>query len=162
MRPDEPRWAQVLTFRDRLRADQELARQYAELKTALAREHPDDRERYTEAKREFIEAVLARCDGIERGVAIQNCRPRPASLVNAEPDGGQVVDELPRTLNYASARRLLAKHGWTHERGGKHQIKMTKPGHRPITLPINKRQDYPVGLSQAILRQSGLKNGRRG
>ncbi len=58
MRPDEPRWAQQLAFRDRLRADQELARQYAELKTTLARQHPDDRERYTEAKREFIEAVL--------------------------------------------------------------------------------------------------------
>ncbi|MGA9312645.1 MAG: GrpB family protein [Pseudonocardiaceae bacterium] len=58
MRPDEPRWTQQLTFRDRLRADQGLARQYAELKTALARQHPDDRERYTDAKREFIEAVL--------------------------------------------------------------------------------------------------------
>jgi predicted RNA binding protein YcfA (HicA-like mRNA interferase family) len=56
---------------------------------------------------------------------------------------------------------LLEQYGWTRERGGKHQIKMTKPGHRPITLPINKRQDYPVGLSQAILRQAGLKNGRR-
>ncbi|MGH3800389.1 MAG: GrpB family protein [Pseudonocardiaceae bacterium] len=60
MRPDEPRWAQVLAFRDRLRADQKLARRYAELKAALAQEHPDDRERYTEAKREFIEAVLER------------------------------------------------------------------------------------------------------
>lgn len=58
MRPDEPRWAQQLAFRDRLRADRELARQYAELKTALARQHPDDREQYTEAKREFIEAAL--------------------------------------------------------------------------------------------------------
>lgn len=58
MRPDEPRWVQVLAFRDRLRADQELARQYAELKIALARAHPDDRERYTMAKRGFIEAAL--------------------------------------------------------------------------------------------------------
>lgn len=58
MRAHEPRWSQVLAFRDRLRADQELAQRYAELKTALAREHPDDRERYTEAKREFIEAAL--------------------------------------------------------------------------------------------------------
>lgn len=73
----------------------------------------------------------------------------------------RVVDELPRTLNCATAQRMLEQHGWTCERGGKHQIKMTKPGHRPITLPINKRQDYPVGLSQAILRQAGLKNGRR-
>ncbi len=59
MRPEEPRWAQQLTFRDRLRVDHELARQYAELKIALARLHPHDREQYTEAKREFIETVLA-------------------------------------------------------------------------------------------------------
>lgn len=58
MRPHDPCWAQVLAFRDRLRADHELAQRYAELKTALAREHSDDRERYTEAKREFIEAAL--------------------------------------------------------------------------------------------------------
>lgn len=63
MRPDEPRWAQVLAFRDRLRADQELARQYTELKIALVLQHPDDRERYTEAKCEFIEAALERLDG---------------------------------------------------------------------------------------------------
>ena len=52
--------------------------------------------------------VDQRCDGIERGVAIQNCRTRPSSLVHAEPDGGQVVDELPRTLNYASADACLS------------------------------------------------------
>jgi GrpB-like predicted nucleotidyltransferase (UPF0157 family) len=48
----------VQAFRDRLRTDRQLARRYAQLKTALAREHADDRERYTEAKREFIEAAL--------------------------------------------------------------------------------------------------------
>lgn len=58
MRPHDPHWAQVLAFRDRLRTDRQLARRYAQLKTALAREHADDRERYTEAKREFIEAAL--------------------------------------------------------------------------------------------------------
>ncbi len=61
IRPDGRHWAQVLAFRDLLRADQQLARQYATLKTALAREHADDRERYTEAKREFIEATLGSC-----------------------------------------------------------------------------------------------------
>jgi hypothetical protein len=28
------------------------------------------------------------------------------------------------------------------ERGGRHQVKMTKPGWRPITLPENKRRAY--------------------
>jgi predicted RNA binding protein YcfA (HicA-like mRNA interferase family) len=42
-------------------------------------------------------------------------------------------------------------------RGGKHQVKMTKPGCRPITLPQHKGRDYPTGLAQAILRQAGLR-----
>ena len=37
-----------------------------------------------------------------------------------------------------------------------HQVKMTKEGHRPITLPENKRQDYAVGLTSAILDQAGI------
>ncbi len=42
-------------------------------------------------------------------------------------------------------------------RGGKHVVKMTKPGARPITLPHHKNRDYPPGLATAILRQAGLK-----
>jgi predicted RNA binding protein YcfA (HicA-like mRNA interferase family) len=34
---------------------------------------------------------------------------------------------------------------------------MTKPGDRPITLPHHKNRDYPPGLTNAILRQVGLK-----
>lgn len=41
--------------------------------------------------------------------------------------------------------------------GGKHQVKMEKKGHRPVTLPANKRRDYPPGLTDAILKQAGLK-----
>ena len=52
--------------------------------------------------------------------------------------------------------KLLAQHGWTKERGGKHQVKMTKPGHRPITLPMHKGGQYPKGLNAAIRRQAGL------
>jgi hypothetical protein len=37
---------------------------------------------------------------------------------------------------------------------------MTKPGHRPITLPQDKGSaGYPIGLSMAIMRQAGLKGG---
>ncbi|MGH2879448.1 MAG: GrpB family protein [Solirubrobacteraceae bacterium] len=45
-----------LRFRDRLRADPSLAREYATLKRALARRYASDREAYTDAKRDFIEA----------------------------------------------------------------------------------------------------------
>lgn len=43
-----------LRFRDRLRADPDLARAYVELKRTLAERHREDREAYTEAKGSFI------------------------------------------------------------------------------------------------------------
>lgn len=49
--------AQV-AFRDRLRADPTVAREYVALKRELAARHRDDRNAYTEAKTEFIEATL--------------------------------------------------------------------------------------------------------
>ncbi|MCB0831392.1 MAG: type II toxin-antitoxin system HicA family toxin [Solirubrobacterales bacterium] len=61
------------------------------------------------------------------------------------------------TLNQKQAIRLLESNGWTRTTGGKHQVKMTKPGRRPITLPDNHRRDYPTGLTMAILKQAGLR-----
>lgn len=61
------------------------------------------------------------------------------------------------TLDQKKAIRLLKEDGWRESRGGKHQVKMVKPGHRPITLPQHKGGDYPAGLAQAILRQAGLR-----
>jgi len=49
-----------LRFRDRLRADPVLAREYAALKRALAGRFAHDREAYTEAKRQFIYANSGR------------------------------------------------------------------------------------------------------
>jgi GrpB-like predicted nucleotidyltransferase (UPF0157 family)/gluconate kinase len=51
--------ADHLQFRDYLRQHPEVAREYAELKRTLADQHSGDRERYTEAKAEFISRVLA-------------------------------------------------------------------------------------------------------
>lgn len=57
---DEPEeLEQRLRFRDRLRSDAALAREYVTLKRALAARHRDDRESYTEAKAEFIRASLS-------------------------------------------------------------------------------------------------------
>lgn len=62
--------------------------------------------------------------------------------------------------NQQSMKRLLEADGWTETQGGKHVVKMIKPGHRPITLPHDKGgSGYPVSLSQAIMRQAGLKGG---
>jgi predicted RNA binding protein YcfA (HicA-like mRNA interferase family) len=61
------------------------------------------------------------------------------------------------TLSQKKAIKLLKANGWTQSRGGKHQVKMTKPGCRPITLPQHKGRAYPAGLAHSILRQAGLK-----
>jgi predicted RNA binding protein YcfA (HicA-like mRNA interferase family) len=67
-----------------------------------------------------------------------------------------------QTHNQRSMKRLLEANGWTETRGGKHVIKMEKPGQRPITLPKHRGQDYSPGLRDAILRQAGLKGGGSG
>jgi GrpB-like predicted nucleotidyltransferase (UPF0157 family) len=54
-----PRYRAELAFRDSLRAHLDLATEYSELKQRLAAEYRDDREAYTEAKRDFIARVLA-------------------------------------------------------------------------------------------------------
>ena len=64
-------------------------------------------------------------------------------------------EALPKVLSQRTARQLLERNGWTMERGGKH-LKMVKEGHRPVTLPDHKRQDYPRGLTRAILKEAGL------
>ena len=51
-------WHERLAFRDALRSEPALAQGYAELKTALACRHRDDREAYTEAKSAFIRAAI--------------------------------------------------------------------------------------------------------
>jgi GrpB-like predicted nucleotidyltransferase (UPF0157 family) len=55
---DSSRFQDELAFRDRLRADPKLAREYAELKRSLAARFPRDREFYTKAKGEFIRASV--------------------------------------------------------------------------------------------------------
>jgi GrpB-like predicted nucleotidyltransferase (UPF0157 family) len=55
---DSQRYRDELDFRDRLRADPDLAERYLSLKRELATAHPDDREAYTYAKAPFIAAAL--------------------------------------------------------------------------------------------------------
>jgi predicted RNA binding protein YcfA (HicA-like mRNA interferase family) len=61
-----------------------------------------------------------------------------------------------RRLNQKSAAKLLRKHGWVQAAGGKHGVKMTHPGRRPITLPKRRGQDYTLALTRAILRQARI------
>ena len=51
-------WHERLRFRDALRCSAALSARYAALKSSLAALHPNDREAYTEAKAEFVRAVI--------------------------------------------------------------------------------------------------------
>lgn len=53
-------WGECLRFRDRLRADSELALAYEQLKIELAARYPQDRAAYTAGKSAFVAGVLAR------------------------------------------------------------------------------------------------------
>jgi GrpB-like predicted nucleotidyltransferase (UPF0157 family) len=64
--PGSDLWRERLAFRDALRADPELAAEYAALKLRLARRHPADLAAYGAGKRPFVVAVLATA-GIELG-----------------------------------------------------------------------------------------------
>lgn len=57
------RWHEMPLFRDYLRAHAEEAREYERLKRELAGRFRLDRAQYTEAKAEFVGAVLARARG---------------------------------------------------------------------------------------------------
>jgi GrpB-like predicted nucleotidyltransferase (UPF0157 family) len=63
---DSRRFRDELAFRDRLRAHPDVAADYAALKRRLADRFVHDREAYTEAKADFILAVLARGTDVSR------------------------------------------------------------------------------------------------
>jgi hypothetical protein len=71
---------------------------------------------------------------------------------------------MPKTQKHWIKRLQLE--GWSKERGGSHQVKMTKPGCRPITLPDNRRRAYSKRFEAQLERElkggrpSGLENGR--
>lgn len=59
VRFDSDEWRNYLHFRDRLRRDSALARQYEALKVTLTKTHSTDRVAYTAGKQAFIDRVLA-------------------------------------------------------------------------------------------------------
>lgn len=60
--PDSQFWHMHLQFRDRLRADQELAADYLALKRRLSSKYRSDRTSYTRGKAKFITHVLGQVD----------------------------------------------------------------------------------------------------
>ena len=53
--------------------------------------------------------------------------------------------------------RALERLGWSIDRasGTSHHV-LTKPGHRPITVPVKKGRTLKEGTARAILRQAGV------
>jgi GrpB-like predicted nucleotidyltransferase (UPF0157 family) len=51
-------WRDRISFRDRLRANRDIAAEYLQLKRRLAADYPNDREAYTREKTPFIENIL--------------------------------------------------------------------------------------------------------
>lgn len=49
-----------LLFRDRLRSEPSIAREYEQLKRRLAQRHPKDRDAYTAGKTEFVARIVGR------------------------------------------------------------------------------------------------------
>jgi len=66
IRAGHRRWADQIAFRDALRRDDRLARNYEDLKRRLAAQHGHDREAYTDAKAEFVATVLHRTTDLRR------------------------------------------------------------------------------------------------
>lgn len=58
---DSDLWRERLAFRDCLRRDSAVRMAYADLKAQLAVDFRDDRDAYTDAKSDFIQATLRRC-----------------------------------------------------------------------------------------------------
>ena len=54
--------------------------------------------------------------------------------------------------------KKLKENEWTRSVGGKHQVKMTREGHRAVTMPEFKGETVTVSLSQAILKQAGIED----
>lgn len=61
-----------------------------------------------------------------------------------------------KRYNQKQMKKRLQEAGWTDKGGKKHVIKMTKPGHRPITLPNAHGETYDVKMSSAMLKQAGI------
>jgi GrpB-like predicted nucleotidyltransferase (UPF0157 family) len=64
-RPQSREYARHITFRNHMRANPEDARAYERLKHALALQYRDNREAYSLAKTEFVEAILLRANATE-------------------------------------------------------------------------------------------------
>lgn len=75
-----PPWIRPIAFRNYLRAHRDAAREYEQLKRALARQFEFDREAYTQAKASFIAIVT------EKAIALGYGAPQSTTSKYSEPE----------------------------------------------------------------------------
>jgi GrpB-like predicted nucleotidyltransferase (UPF0157 family) len=63
MEPEDPHWEARIAFRDCLRDNSEARAEYAKLKYRLAGRFRNDREAYTDGKKEFVDSVVFKALG---------------------------------------------------------------------------------------------------
>lgn len=56
------KYKETISFRDYLKANSEVSKEYENLKQKLATKYKNDRKAYSKAKEEFIKSVLSKCD----------------------------------------------------------------------------------------------------
>jgi GrpB-like predicted nucleotidyltransferase (UPF0157 family) len=60
---NDVQWQNYIIFRDCLRRDANVRKEYAKLKKNLALKYPKDRDSYTRGKEQFIRIVLVKLNG---------------------------------------------------------------------------------------------------
>lgn len=60
---------------------------------------------------------------------------------------------MAELLSQKTAKKLAEEHGWTETQGGKHAVKMEKPGCRPVTLPHHGGKQWGKDLSDRVRKQ---------
>lgn len=56
-------------------------------------------------------------------------------------------------LSQTTAKKFAEEIGWTETQGGKHSVKMEKPGCRPVTLPHHGGKQWGKDLSARVRKQ---------
>jgi hypothetical protein len=101
MEPEDPHWQARIAFRDYLRQHPEARGEYERLKFRLAGTFANDRESYTDGKKEFVASTVSRKS---RGLkAVQ-----PEKVLTTEIWQSVTVKSMRKSWRQSNDRRLYA------------------------------------------------------
>lgn len=93
-----PFWVRTLAFRDALRADPALRREYESLKRRLAQAHRDDVGAYTDAKTPFIRSVERQCLEADRRRLDDEIRHYPTPIPRCDAQFNHLFEQRARIV----------------------------------------------------------------